>query len=493
MQCPCCTETFNFEDETRFPRVLPCLHVIGTDCIAKLTSEDGSITCIVCDEKHVIEGAPTECFPKDCSRWNLSVYWKIRSEGDYIQCQDHVGVKASVWCMVCGQFVCDTCSRAHMEKGHNPMAPLPEKEDLKSSRISELHQFYTCQEKGHEKRLLELYCLTCEKVICHACQFVAHQPPHKVEQCSAVYQQRHRETMDLLQQVTEIQKRTNRLSFHVREEIDALKANVDNQLQRVRKTFNNCKAAIDARKKYIDSELLKVSSAKETELKAQLTELEKTGSTIKTSSNRALDLMGFSSEIPFLQIYSTLKRRLQFALDTLKQTNVSENALVWFIDDFIPKRIESETQKMGSVWPGNLCFYKSKVLVFPATPGQETAILKLQFLDNDGKTVSLKNIGEYVRAEITDSNGHKLEPKQIKINFGEDGVVTVLANVAESGDYSLMFYVMGTAVLKEGVDVKVEAVIEGETKTAENKEKGMFLVPKTNTIIIISLRFKTIL
>lgn len=470
MQCPSCSETFSFEDDARFPRVLPCLHVLGTDCIAKLIA-DGLVTCIVCSEKHVVEGTSAECFPKDLSRCNLSVYWKVRSEGDDIQCQEHVGVKASVWCKICGQLICDTCSRTHMEKGHQPMIPLPEKEILRSTQISALHEYFACEEPGHGNRILELYCITCEKAICHVCQFIAHQKPHEVQECSKVYEQRHKEMKELLQQLNNTQKKTENLSFHVREEIDILKSNVENQLQRVRKTFNNCKASIDARKKFIESELLKITSTKEIELKTQLKDLEQTWSTMETSSNRALDLMGFSSEVSFLNIYSTLKSRLQSALEIFKQSYVSANALIWFIDDFIPKRIENETAKMGSIWPGNLCFQNTKLLVFPVTPNQETAVLKLQFIDNDNKTVSLKNIRNYIKAEISDSSGRKLEPKHVILSYGDDGVVSVNATIPESGDYNIVFFILGTAVIKEGVNVKVEALDNDETKKAENTAK----------------------
>ena len=482
MQCPSCNEAFCLEDETKFPRILPCLHVIGTDCITQLMN-DGSVTCILCHEKHRVEGSPAECFPKDDTRRNLSVYWKVRSEGDFIQCQDHIGVKATIWCQICGYFICDSCSRTHMERGHQPLVPIPKSETLKTAAISELHNAYTCNINGHQRRLLELYCITCEKVICHVCQFLAHQKPHEVEECSKIYELRHAETKELLQRVTETQKKTDRLSFHVREEVTILKANTDNQLQRVRKTFNNCKQSLDARKRYIDSELTKISSMKENELKAQLKALEQTGATITTSSNRALDLMEFSSEISFLKMYSTLKRRLQSALDTLKDAHVSNNSLIWFIDDFISKKLVSETQKMGSVWPGNLCLHKMKHWSFPVVAKEEAVILILQFVDDEDRIVSLKNIGEYIKAEITNGNGQALDPKTSKIGFGENGVLSVHANIAEEGDYRIMIYVMGSAVMKEGIVIQVQPKTEEQANEPDNKEKGKLAL---NTVLTLN-------
>ena len=489
MQCPYCNEAFCLEDEMRFPRILPCLHVIGTDCILKLI-KNGSIECCICNEKHKVQGKPEICFPRDDTRRNLSVYWKVRSEGDFIQCQDHIGVKATVWCQICGHFICDSCSRTHMEKGHQPLIHIPKAEQLKAALIADLHNSYVCKENGHEKRLLELYCITCEKVICHACQFESHQKPHEVQECNKVYKQRHAETKELLQQVTETKRKTDKLSLHVRNEMETLKGNTEKELGRVWKTFNNCKQSLDARKKYIDSELNKISSMKEQDLHAQLKVLQATGTTITTSSNRALDLMEFSSDVSFLKMYSTLKRRLELVLTKLKNTHVNNNALIWFIDDFIAKKLQNEVQKMSSIWPGNLCLHKVKIWKNIIVPKQEGIALKLQFFDDGGKLVSLENISKDVAAEIIKGNGQPLEPKTSRISYGENGVLSLHANIAEAGEYTIMVKVMGSSVVKDGIDVLVKP--KGETNVPNDDEKGKKLTTFCILVIYSTFWFYTI-
>lgn len=247
MQCPFCSATFCLGDEATFPRLLPCLHVMCTNCIVEQTT-DGTVECALCQEKHTVAGNDVDGFPKDYSRRILSAYWKVRSEGNYLQCQDHIGVRASVWCQLCSYLFCDSCSRAHLHKGHQAMIVLPNQETLRTMPLSDLHRFHVCEQPGHEGKPLELYCLSCEKVICHECYFVAHRI-HEVDKCSNVYEHHHDEIMKMVQKATETLMEIERLSFHVRGEMDVLKTNVDNQLERVRKTFNNCKATLDARKK----------------------------------------------------------------------------------------------------------------------------------------------------------------------------------------------------------------------------------------------------
>ena len=123
--CPVCFDVYIS------PRLLPCVHSVCIECIAKLINKYGkNFPCPLCRE---IIRAPSEGAP---------------------------GFKRNI-------YISD--------------------EELIRARKGELHGA-ECQKTGHEGKPLELYCYLCDTAICMLCKLTEHER-HKTESVKAVAEQ----------------------------------------------------------------------------------------------------------------------------------------------------------------------------------------------------------------------------------------------------------------------------------------------------------------
>ena len=470
MQCPTCNCPFSFNEETAVPRVLPCLHTIDTRCITTGTN-NGAVQCPVCKTKHVVKDGNCTCFAVDETRRNLSIYGNLRlEERSYLHCKEHKTDRATFMCQKCYEFLCEKCSRNHSGGQHPPLIRVPELEVLKETPISKLCTFYPCEKPGHEQRMLELFCVTCEKLICHECNFDTHRD-HKVDKIKAVYDARYAEMKTVLKQAEITKAKADSIASEIRDELELLRKSQDQELLTIRKVFNNCKTALEARKKSVETELADIASKKREKMQSQLTEMEDVAEVITVSDNRALDLIEFSSEVSFLRLYETLKRRLKSISESCKQTRVCENGLIKYLDDNLPTRIVNVTKQPGRLWSCNLCLPKTKHWVSPAVAKQEGVVLKLQFLDYEEKTTSSKYLKDFMKIDVIDSKQQRCTDAVGEIAYGDE-ILSVSAIFAKAGSYKIMVYVLETPISKDGYQITVQAEKIEQKPKENNKEKG---------------------
>ena len=147
------------------PRLLACHHCFCKACLAQLTIKE-TIKCPLCQTETLLAGNGVD------GLLPLTPSMKGPSAGSNTQgCGQCDSTKITSYCTECECFLCELCDAAHKRmnafKFHTLAPPKrPTKKQQKCSR--------------HFYKSLEIYCKTCESMICHDCTLHSHKD-HKFQ------------------------------------------------------------------------------------------------------------------------------------------------------------------------------------------------------------------------------------------------------------------------------------------------------------------------
>ncbi|XP_038053716.1 E3 ubiquitin-protein ligase TRIM71-like [Patiria miniata] len=183
LECSICTNRF------RQPKLLDCLHSFCLQCLQELRqSQDPSgtkLTCPLCRRETMLKGSGVADLPNNFSFSALveevTMQEKLlEGQGSDIKCQacDEEN-QAISRCMDCDHFLCQECQKAHgrmtLMKSHKiyKLAQLQSGEIVYKSKLRE--EIPKCGK--HPDQNLNVYCDTCEQVICLMCTILDHGNP----------------------------------------------------------------------------------------------------------------------------------------------------------------------------------------------------------------------------------------------------------------------------------------------------------------------------
>ncbi|XP_038058831.1 transcription intermediary factor 1-alpha-like [Patiria miniata] len=194
LQCPVCKDRFTE------PKVLDCLHSFCQKCLREVKRSQRpqvpKLVCPLCRLETILKGDISD-LPSDFKLSALvdevNVYEKLlEGQRSDIKCQacDEENQAVSR-CMDCDHFLCNECQAAHrrvtLTKSHQiyTLAQLQSGEVTYKSKIRE----YTPKCAKHSDQNLNIYCNTCEKMVCTTCAFLDHEKhscvdlPKAVDKC----------------------------------------------------------------------------------------------------------------------------------------------------------------------------------------------------------------------------------------------------------------------------------------------------------------------
>ena len=450
--CPVCKGEFQFEMD-KFPKYLPCLHVVGTDCLNNCV-RDGQLICPICEEKHEIKYTNFDGLPKDYSRQSLAIYLKLKKDKNLVHCEEHDSIKASCFCQTCGKSLCDTCSkRSHSQKGHFVTSI----EDLAEEiQISQLQSNTLCDENGHGDKHIEFYCTKCHCLICSKCYLEQHYM-HKVENYENVYEKHLAELKDVRKKITEMKQMTEELGEAVDNELFALDVVTDKELDKVRCTFNNHKLALDERKRALERQVEGIRDCKKQVLKQQQHRLKTTQTKLNEVLSRAEDFLTFSNKITFIKNFHFVVHRMQNAVEMHVDTTLSEQSLLLFLETKGTKRFENETENLGKIWPGSINLPSLEYEVGSVTLNTECLLVSIQFKNKDNRAINIKDIKSYIETVLLGDKGDTTGGEITQLDAKENGILDVKGKIKEPGKYRVMVKVANLTVKKDGFTVNVNA------------------------------------
>ncbi|XP_038053688.1 E3 ubiquitin-protein ligase TRIM56-like, partial [Patiria miniata] len=238
LECYICTNRF------RQPKLLDCLHSFCLQCLQELIqSQDPSgtkLTCPLCRRETMLKGSGVADLPNNFSFSALveevTMQEKLlEGQGSDIKCQacdeENQGISR---CMDCDHFLCQECQKAHGRmtamKSHKlyTLAQLQSGEIVYKSKLrAEVPK--CCK---HPDQNLNVYCNSCEQVICTTCSVLDHSKhsltglPEAVEECkkkvTEMVQKSERRKAELSTTIEEMSKS--------RKELDTMFANTQKKI-----------------------------------------------------------------------------------------------------------------------------------------------------------------------------------------------------------------------------------------------------------------------
>ncbi|XP_038053724.1 E3 ubiquitin-protein ligase TRIM71-like, partial [Patiria miniata] len=195
LECSICTNRF------RQPKLLDCLHSFCLQCLQELRQSQypsgTKLTCPLCRRETMLKGSGVADLPNifafSALVEEVTMQEKLlEGQGSEIKCQNCDEENQAVSrCMDCDHFLCQECQKAHgrmtLMKSHKiyTLAQLRSGEIVYTSKLRD--EVPKCGK--HPDQNLNVYCNSCEQVICTTCSVLDHAKhsltglPEAVEKC----------------------------------------------------------------------------------------------------------------------------------------------------------------------------------------------------------------------------------------------------------------------------------------------------------------------
>ncbi|XP_038059759.1 E3 ubiquitin-protein ligase TRIM71-like [Patiria miniata] len=186
LECSICSTRFNA------PKFLDCLHTFCFNCLQNLRQGEDpqgvKLKCPLCRRETILGKNGVEDLPTNLTLSALVEEFTVqeqllKGQGSEIKCQSCDEQKhASSFCVECCHFLCQDCYRAHerlaITKSHKTytMAQLQSGEVAYKSKLRKEPK---CDK--HVDQNLNVYCKTCETLICTTCSVLKHEKHSRTE------------------------------------------------------------------------------------------------------------------------------------------------------------------------------------------------------------------------------------------------------------------------------------------------------------------------
>ena len=240
LTCPVCLERYTQ------PRTLPCLHSFCHQCLGHfpVQAEGGShcISCPVCRQ--------TSQLPEEGISGYLPAFFinnlldlhqllqKVSGSQQINSCENCHKEQATGYCKQCSKLLCQMCIDMHNKWGDFSSHQILGVEDVAAtaSKLVPLKEQPTMECTSHG-RPLEIYCDTCDKLICYLCTTANTHRDHKYEPINDAFPRHQQQIVDSLQQV---KKKLQAITAA----IHALETHKGNFLEQVQATRREIKATV---------------------------------------------------------------------------------------------------------------------------------------------------------------------------------------------------------------------------------------------------------
>lgn len=170
------------------PRVLPCLHVFCLHCLEQAVRRQRDVAYIRCPCCPRVTYLTDDGVGGLVPAFHLHHLFDIQeilqktasSGGDTVEgCEKCGEGKSTSYCRDCGQCICDQCVITHKKwrelDGHE-IVSIQEVQKEAASMLSFKRKMLLCPK--HTNRELDVYCETCDQLVCRCCQAQIHSRHH---------------------------------------------------------------------------------------------------------------------------------------------------------------------------------------------------------------------------------------------------------------------------------------------------------------------------
>ena len=462
LTCAICLEAF------KDPKLLQCFHVYCKECLDRLvmTDQQGqvSVSCPTCRCATLLPPATTVADLQ--SVFHIHHLFEIQDAFEKVKepqkvqcgmCLKDVRTATS-YCQDCGNFICAACVDMHtqwaMFAKHEVVGL--DKFEKKVKQLDALKKV-TLYCSLHQGKELELYCESCEELICHNCTVKKHKD-HQYDLVSDIFEEQKAKITALLEPV-EMQLET--LKKVVREIIAKSKAVNTNREEveaEINKKTQQLHDAIELGKAELLRELNEEIQKIVKELSTQKDELE----TIETQLTSCVAFVKESvrrgSEGEIMKMKKGVMRQIKGITESIKPEQLSPNHMPKVRFSSSPK-LEQKCKQFGKIYTTQNAspeksYATGKGLEVAVRGEKATAIV--YFLDEEGEVSP--EPAESLSCELTsDTNSDKVKGS---VKKKKDGQFEISYQPTSRGRHQLHIKVKGEHIKGSSFSVAVKLPVK---------------------------------
>lgn len=340
LTCPICLEFY------KDPRVLYCFHVYCKDCLERLVvetvTESGgapgaeqtkslSLRCPTCRKPTFVSSDGVSGLPPAFHIKHLfelqTALTKSRTTPRNVplcgKCKK-TSRPATSYCRDCGKFVCEMCVDIHVEW-----------KEFSSHKIISMEQLYRVDSKelvppkgrvlycdDHEGKEVDLYCTTCEEVICFQCTIEKHKG-HQHEVISETFE---KHKAEILASLEPLGKNVSAMT-NVVQQLKKKSHDLDNQQSVsedvIRQEIQQLQDVLEARKMKLMKKLNREVKGKLKNLEAQKSELQMTQDKLSNCLSVVKTSLELGTEEEIVSMKSTIVKNVEKMTEEHKRRDLS--------------------------------------------------------------------------------------------------------------------------------------------------------------------------
>ena len=440
------------------PKLLNCFHIFCEKCLQPLVlqgQQGQSVNCPHCRQTTTL---PPSGVPGLQGAFYILPLFDIQdtlqkvSSTSQTQCQKCKKREAASYCCSCG-FVCQRCKETHQEweefSSHKIISLSTLAEDV-TTLVPPLRKTLLCSQ--HPTKVADLYCDTCDEVICRDCIVRVHRDHHYDLVTDAL--SKHKDVIvaslqPVEQQLATIGKTVEGLDTRCAEVVEQKEAVVT----QIDTTIRQLVQALEVRRAELVSEVEQVSQQKLQCLAAQRQQFELMEAQLRSCRDIVQDSLRTGSEAEILAMKKPVVKQMNNLTSNFKPEILSpvEQANLKFTHNEV--KLTKACQQFGKVYCRHVCPEKC-VATGPGSQVAvvgETATVSLQTVDGEGEACEICR--ESVSCEVVPSDG--LSRVRAAVKRREENKYEISYQPQHRGRHQLHIQVKGKHILNSPFTVPV--------------------------------------
>ena len=423
LTCAICLEAF------KDPKLLQCFHVYCKECLDRLVVTDqqgqASVRCPTCRRATLLPPATTVADLQ--SAFHIHHLFEIQDAFEKVKepqkvlcgmCKN-VSRMATSYCRDCGEFICATCAdvHAHWEMFSKHEVVGIDEFEKKVKQLDALKKV-TLYCSLHQGKELELYCESCEELICHNCTVKKHKN-HQYDLVSDIFEEQKAKITTSLEPVEmqlETLKKAIRKTIAKSKAVNANREEVEAEINKKAEDLHN---AIELGKAELLRELNEETQKIVKELATQKDELETIETQLTSCVSFVKESVRRGSEGEIMKMKKGVMRQIKEITESIKPEQLSPREMPKVRFSPSPE-LEQKCKQFGKIHATNAsprnCYATGKGLEV-AVQGDK-AITIVHLLNEEGKVPS--EPAKSLSCELTsDTNSDKIKCSVKKTKDGQ--------------------------------------------------------------------------
>ena len=327
LTCAICLDAF------KDPKLLQCFHVYCKGCLERLVVQDQqgqvSLSCPTCRRSTLLP--PPSTVADLQSAFHIHHLFDIRDafekvkEPEKVQCGlcTKVARTATSYCRDCGEFICAGCVDTHANwvalSKHEVVAL-----DSFEKKVKQLDALkkVTLYCSLHEGKELELYCETCEELICLLCTVKKHRD-HQYDLVTDTFDRQKAEIVASLEPVNVHLETTKKAIKEVDSQSKAVKANMAAVEADIDKEIDKLQGVLEVRRAELKANVKEVGQEKLKNLATQKDEIETVQTQLVSCLSVVQESLRTGSKGEVMKMKKGVTRQIKEITDSIKPDQLS--------------------------------------------------------------------------------------------------------------------------------------------------------------------------